>query len=468
MAAHSSAIRDRVMSRLDSVAVWGAGVGLTLLLGLLAGRSWAAPAAAAAVLAVGAYYARVFGLQVGLVVLLIVASVADHFTFPVGPVAFRAEQIAALFALTALVVVKVRAADASWLKPNLAEGMLLVWFACNVISSVLASPDRRLSLKILVLIGVCSLGFFLPRRLLGGPGAGEQIETVVRWLLIVFATEAAYGALMYTLHVFGLNISLSRNPASGHVGAYGTLWEPNVFGAFAAAGAVAWVYLGRGRFKRPWLGLVAGVAGLFDSVTRAAWLVAALAGALGLALPGLRRRLDMRMLAMGAIGSLVVVVAMVGLEQFGTYTVDPPVATRGYGLLAALLNLVDVVGRYNQLAPIMDDIQGHILLGRGTASFEALHVVSGIPEHVASLPLLVLNDTGLIGLALFVRFVAAVFARAWSRRGVAIVAGLGQVGLVIGLTNLATETMELMIGWLLVGLLIAAVDHAGVDAPAAE
>jgi len=439
-----------------------------LLLGLLAGRSWAAPAAAAAVLAVGAYYARVFGLQVGLVVLLIVASAADHFTFHVGPVAVRAEQIAAMTALIALVIMNLRGSGASWLKPNIAEGMLLAWFACNVINSLLASPDRRLSLKILVLIGVCSLGFFLPRRLLGGPHAGEKLETVVRWLLIVFATEAAYGTLMYTLHVFGLNISLSRNPASGHVGAYGTLWEPNVFGAFAAAGAVAWVYLGPGRFKRPWFGLVACVGGLFDSVTRAAWLVAALAGALGVAVPSLRRRLDGRMLGLGALGSVAVIGVTVTVEQFGTYTIDPPVATRGHGLLAAILNLVDVVGRFNQLNPILGDIQGHILFGRGTASFEALHVVSGIPEHVASLPLLVLNDTGLIGLALFGGFAAAVVARAWSRRRVAIVAALGQVALVIGLTNLATETMELMTGWLLIGLLMAAVDPVGVDAPAAE
>jgi hypothetical protein len=468
LAVQDAAIPGRVTHWLDSVTVWGAGVGLALLLGLLAGRSWAAPVAAAAVVAVGAYYARVFGLQVGLVVLLIAASVADHFTFPIGPVAVRAEQIAVVAALIALVVTNVRGGGASWLKPSLAEGMLLAWFACSAVSSLLASPDRRLSLKILVLVGVCSLALFLPRRLLAGPQAGEKLETVIRWLLIAFATEAAYGALMYTLHVFGLNISLSRNPASGHVGAYGTLWEPNVFGAFAAAGAVAWVYVGPGRFRRPWLGLVACVAGLFDSVTRAAWLVAALAGALGLALPGLRRRFDARTLGLGALGSVAVVGGTVAVEQFGMYTINPPVTTGGRGLLAAILNLVDVVGRINQLSPILGDIRGHILLGRGTASFEALHVASGIPEHVASLPLLVLNDTGLIGLALFGGFVAAVFARAWSRRGVAIVAALGQVAVVIGLTNLATETMELMIGWLLVGLLMAAADHAGVDTPAPE
>jgi len=38
---------------------------------------------------------------------------------------------------------------------------------------------------------------------------------------------------------------------------------------------------------------------------------------------------------------------------------------------------------------------------------------------------------------------------------------MGQVALVIAITNIATETLELMIGWLLIGLLLAALDVAG-------
>ena len=107
---------------------------------------------------------------------------------------------------------------------------------------------------------------------------------------------------------------------------------------------------------------------------------------------------------------------------------------------------------------------GRVALGRGVASFEALHVAKGVPEHIASLPLLVLNDTGVIGIALFACFVAAVFARGWSRRQNLIVLGLGQVALVVALTNIATETTELMIGWLLIGLLMAACDVPAVMA----
>jgi hypothetical protein len=36
----------------------------------------------------------------------------------------------------------------------------------------------------------------------------------------------------------------------------------------------------------------------------------------------------------------------------------------------------------------------------------------------------------------------------------------GQMAIVIGLANVATQTTELMVGWLLIGLLMAAADHA--------
>jgi hypothetical protein len=453
-------------TRRDAIAVWGGGVALALLLGLLssAARPWAAAGVALAVLIVGAYYGWVLGREAGLVVLLVVTSVADHFTFSVGPLRLRAEQIAAAIALCFLVFTELRAGRKSWLKPSLAEGLLLAWLACSALSSILVSPDRRLSAKVLVLIAICSLGLFLPRRLLRGPRGAAQLEVVTRWLLVVFATESTYGSLTYLLHVFGPTISIGPNPASGHLESYGTLWEQNVFGAFAAAGAVAWVYLGPSRFKWAALGLAACIGGLFDSLTRAAWLAAALVGALGVATPGLWRRIDKRMVGVGALISLVVIAATLAVDRVAKYNV---LQTGGGGgkaarssLLSALLNVVDLAGRLNQSGPVWSDIRGRLALGRGTGSFEALHQVQGVPQHIASLPLLVINDTGVIGLALFVCFAIAVIVRAWSVRTNAIVLGLGQAAIVIALANLATETTELMIGWLLIGVLLAACDAA--------
>jgi hypothetical protein len=125
--------------------------------------------------------------------------------------------------------------------------------------------------------------------------------------------------------------------------------------------------------------------------------------------------------------------------------------------------MTDFIGRLNQTSLIWGDISGgHVVIGRGTASFEALHQVGGVAEHVASLPLLLLNDTGIVGVMLFGGFVIAVSHRAWGRRQDELVRGLSQAAIVIGLANVATQTTELMIDWLLIGVLVAAISAAGV------
>ena len=82
---------------------------------------------------------------------------------------------------------------------------------------------------------------------------------------------------------------------------------------------------------------------------------------------------------------------------------------------------------------------------------------------MASLPLLILNDTGIVGLILFAAFVVTIFLRAWKRRRHPLVVGLSQVALVLAVANLATQTTELMIGWLLIGILIAATELAPAE-----
>ena len=291
------------------------------------------------------------------------------------------------------------------------------------------------------------------------------MEAVIRWLLIAFATEAGYGTLAYLLHVFGPAISIGANPASGYLSAYGTLWEQNVFGAYCAAGLVAWAYLGPRRFRSACLGLALSVGGLADSLTRAAWLAAAAVGGLGLVLPGLRRRLDWRVLGQGAVAGLLLVAATLAVDRTGRYSAPLPPAVGGgptapvaTDFMAAIMNRVDLLGRLNQFGVVWDDLRGHLFFGRGTASFEFLHQGGGRPEHIASLPLLILEDTGLAGLALFTAFVVALFLKVWSRRHIELVVALGQVGLVIAIANLATQTTELMVDWLLIGLLVAGVE----------
>jgi O-antigen ligase len=110
---------------------------------------------------------------------------------------------------------------------------------------------------------------------------------------------------------------------------------------------------------------------------------------------------------------------------------------------------------------VLKDVGHRPLLGNGTSSYGERHPVAGQPEqHIANLELAVLNDTGVIGLLVFAAFAVAVARAAWRQRHDPTVAGLGAATLVIAATNTATETTELMITWLMLGLLLLAADVA--------
>jgi O-antigen ligase len=111
------------------------------------------------------------------------------------------------------------------------------------------------------------------------------------------------------------------------------------------------------------------------------------------------------------------------------------------------------------------DLSRNPIVGGGIDSFGQRHVVEGFHEHLANLELIVLNDTGLLGLLLFALVMIAVIVATWRRRNDAIVGGLTAMTLVLALTNQATETLELMITWLLVGLLLAANQAEPVSEP---
>jgi O-antigen ligase len=419
------------------------------------------------VLLAAAVFVRVLGVRMGLLGLMIATCMIDRFTYPVGPVDIRGEQIAALLGL-GLVAYLVVARPGGWnlARPNLTEALLGLWIALNLVSSLTAAPDVSRSVKGVGLLVVSSLGVFLPRRLLDKTRASEQMDTTVKLLLLAFATAGAYGTGAWLAHVFGPMVSISPNGATRHISAYGTLWEPNVLGAMSTAGAVAWAWLGPRYFRFAWLGIAACLAGTIVSFTRAAWLAAAVVLAFSL-FKFFRRRAELKQLGLGLAAAAVIALVVFGAEQEGDYFsplppgsagAPPPVVTRG--LLALLVNTVDVIGRLDQVKKVLSDFSQHPLLGGGTASYGERHMFEGRPEHIANLELTILNDTGVVGLLAFLAFVFALAYAAWRHRRDPIVAGLGMATLVIAITNSATETTELMISWLMLGLLLMAIDAA--------
>jgi O-antigen/teichoic acid export membrane protein len=426
------------------------GVALALVVGGLTTvhSGWTAIPMVAAVVTAAAVFVRVLGLNVGLVVLLITTCFIDRDTFAVGGLNIRPEQIGALVALVVLVAQRLRAGRFELLRPNLAEVALGLWFGIGLVSSLLSAPSRGQSLKLLALLVLSSLAFLLPRRLLD---RRDEVDEVVRLFLLAFAAEATYGLFAYFLHLFGPTVSLSVNPGTDHLNAYGTLWEPNVFGAICSAGAVAWVYFGRKHFNRPWIGVALCLSGTVISFTRAAWLAALAVLALSVAL-SLRRKVDLGSLIKGGAAALLSIVAVTVVDQPAGYSVA--------GLGRSIGNKTDIIGRSTQFGSAWSDLQHRILLGGGIDSYGQRHMVQGLQEHLGNLELAVANDTGLLGLLVLALFIGAVVATVWRNRRDWTVIGLAATTLVIALTNQATETMELMITWLMLGLLVAACQTA--------
>jgi hypothetical protein len=456
-----------------TVVVPATGVVLGGVLGGLAYSRpvWAAGAMVVAVCAAAFVFSRLLGTRLGLVVLLIVTCLIDRHTFSLGRLSIRPEQVSALIALGVLVAVRLREGSGLTLRPNLAEMALLAWFLLGFMSSVLMAPSRSQSLKILALLIISSLALFLPRQFFQNrleqdrseQDRSEGVDEAVRWLLLAFAAEGAYALVVYFLRLWGPIVSLSVNPASGHLNAYGTLWEPNVLGAVCGAGAIAWIYVGTRFFKRAWIGIALCLSGSVVSFARAAWLATALVLVLSLVLP-LRRRIDLRSLVVGVVVTLIVGGGVLGADRLGNYNLG---SSR---LIGGLANNVDLLGRLYQFGTVFSDFKGSpplILLGGGPDSFGERHTTAGQPQHVANLELAIFNDTGLLGVGAFGVFAVAIALAAWRKRIDPTVRGLGAMSVVLAITNVATETLELMITWLLLGLLLAAVQAAGsVSSPA--
>jgi O-antigen ligase len=103
------------------------------------------------------------------------------------------------------------------------------------------------------------------------------------------------------------------------------------------------------------------------------------------------------------------------------------------------------------------------LIGLGVDSYGEVHKdLIGVAQQLGNLELAVVNETGVIGLLLFVGVIVVIAAGAWKYRSDNTVLGLSAMVLVLGLANQATETLELMITWLLVGLLLTALQQASV------
>jgi O-antigen ligase len=127
------------------------------------------------------------------------------------------------------------------------------------------------------------------------------------------------------------------------------------------------------------------------------------------------------------------------------------------------------ISRFIIIEEALQDIPGHLLLGRGTASFNlTFDWAKYVPEWagektwIGNTPLRVLHDTGLIGLVAFLGFfvtIAYKIRHIWkaSQTPEAILIGLSAGTLVYAISFESTDGSILAFCWIQLGLLASAV-----------
>jgi O-antigen ligase len=339
---------------------------------------------------------------------------------------------------------------------------ILAYLAINFASSAFGSPVPSATLRWALQNSLAVMSYFLVRMLIRDP---ETLRKGFSVLLAVGVIESGYGILCYASNlVFGTTNGMSVGQYLYDVAApYGSLYEPNLFGAYAACNAVACLalYLSGGRRLRyALLSLICSLAAVL-SYSRAALI--AMVVSMGWLFWRSRgfgnwnyRRVSALVLAAGLILSIAVS-AIGGVLQ-----------ERFLGLYDKGLAEDTTITRLVVFQEALREIPNHPLLGSGTASFNLSFDWGGfVPEWagsatwIANAPLRILHDTGILGLVTILAFLGSVWWKTLSglRRSntqLPILLGLAAGALIYCISFQSTDGSILAFLWVHLGFLATA------------
>ncbi|MGH2515132.1 MAG: O-antigen ligase family protein, partial [Ktedonobacterales bacterium] len=372
-----------------------------------------------------------FSTPTGALLALCVAMSMERFSFSLfasGSVNLRVDELVAPgVAIGALLRASVRGRLASVLARTPGLLPLTLFILENLVSTLVShSGDRTRELSLFAVLavgalcyaGICAIAAEL-----------RDVKKLLLPLLIAAAVEAAFGlaalaisAVSGSPDTFGVQV----DPITHYIEPYGTMYEANFFGHYLAAIAVLVLGLcvvrrvARGSRRTVVLALLPvlllTLAGTAASLTRAAWLALAVGAVVALWLAsqgGVHARASespsrassLRAVALAVVGAAALVVVFSG-------SLPGAVGDR----LNSLLDFQSGsgAGRALTVSLVLNDWKRNPLLGLGNASFNILvpgQTLGGTP-WIFSMGLAILHDSGVIGMALFVWFLYAVFRQA--------------------------------------------------------
>jgi len=332
------------------------------------------------------------GLPTGVLVGLFVASTfVTRFGIEVAGRTVRAEYVAGVLLALSLLPRYARAPFDQRARAVLL--MLTAYLLYSTAVTVLFAPAPAASATVLIWFASdCLILLALVR-------VPDLVPRLVRWGTCLACGTAVIGVSAWLLaNAGGPQLLVQPDPAYGGLAAYGLSYEANIFAGITCTWAMvalvsprAWVPSG---VRVSLIGLAPVVA--LVSHTRAA-LIALGAGVLVLLLVRssgqVRRKIMPALLAMGALGSVVLVAGVPGtgkiVDKF-SQSLD--------------VNSANTRLRIDNSLVAVDDLRpSTAILGLGTNSYGQRHLqqaVDGslVPSYIGNLPLQVLYDTGLVGL----------------------------------------------------------------------
>lgn len=431
-----------------------------ILLGILLSQTGASPAFLGALALLLACLIAPARWPYGALLILLMASVMPRIAIAIGGWNARPEHIASVFVFGVILLrwifretprISIRMAD-------IAVAAYVVW---NYGSSVWMSPDPKSTLRWALLNNLIILSYFLTRLLVTDQ---RTLRLAFKAFLAVGVLECSYALVAFAArHLLGTSFGTELEYAEGFGGVYGTQYEPNLLGSYAACLAIMLVVLYfMSERKQTWVvgGAVIGIGAVLVSLSRAAFLALLLVGIF--------------MLILGAHTGHVNVRKLLPLGVLVSLFVAPFAATGGKNLVSRFLSLSnegvesdsDTVGRLVAWTVALEDIVRHPVVGNGTASFQLLADPNEFPilgdrPWVGNSPIRILHDTGVIGLALMgvVIFGLSKDARkamSGQKPGREIVFSLAAGCLIYAVAFMATEGTFLSFFWVHMGLLACA------------
>lgn len=347
----------------------------------------------------------------GILTLLIGASAMPVFYVGVGGWNARPEHFAVFFGVVAVSVWHIAAKKRPQL--NRLDYCILFFIGSNFLSSSLGSSDPGQTLKWALQNCLAVLFYFLIRVLVTD---ARLLDRAVKIFLTVAVVEAVYGTFCFLSHqifdtTFGVTVGQYLNDVAAP---FGTMFEPNLYGAYAASASVIFfaLYLFAGHRIRDLVCFLITAIASFLSFSRASLVALLLTGAF-LFWKSHRQTRGNSLRKLLTVGLILLLILILFSGPLGKI-----VRERFDNLVSQGLTEETTISRVIVLEEAVQEIPGHLLIGRGTASFNltfdwAKYIPAWASEKtwIGNAPLRILHDTGLVGLSSFIAF----FVVAWLR-----------------------------------------------------